>query len=156
MRLLWITLLALTLASCIQMTTRSGDCNTASGDVTWVFYNEMPLNSSWAKCIYCGSNVSEENLYDFVHSHYSNYPEDRGYLLEALEQQRAEADSLGEDINESLSPCFYTYTWNGFDTDTQTGCEQDTCSDNPSIHDMVGRGHGAWSVARGVLGIHYD
>ena len=54
MRLLWITLLALTLASCIQMTTRSGDCNTASGDVTWVFYNEMPLNSSWAKCIYCG------------------------------------------------------------------------------------------------------
>jgi len=138
------------------MTTRTGDCTTAVGEVTWVFYNELPINSDWAKCIFCGAGIAEADLYEFVHNQYAAYPEGRSYLVESLEQNYADAQESGEDINESLTPCFYTYGYGGYDMDTQTGCEQDACSDNPSINDMVNRDHGAWGVSRSIINMHYD
>ena len=152
MRLIGISALCLLLSACTQFTTKTGDCTTAQGEVTWVFYNEMPLNTQWTKCIYCGANIAEEDLYDFVHGHYSTYPEDRQYLLEELETNEDDPE-----INESLTPCFYTYDgWGEFNTQTPEGCEQDACSDTPSINDMVGRAHGAWDVARRLLNVNYD
>ena len=156
MRLIGILSLALLMGACTQMTTRSGDCTIADGEVTWVFYNEMPLNTEWAKCIYCGANIAKEDLYDFVLGHYQSYPEDRSYQLDQLEERLANQQQEGLDINDSLTPCFYTYTWGGYNTVTPDGCGLDACSDNPSIHDMVGRGYPAWEVARRYLNVNYD
>ena len=157
MRLIGLLALALLMGACTQMTTKTGDCTTSDGDVTWVFYNEMPLTTGWTKCIYCGANIAKEDLYDFIQGHYAGYPEDRQYLLEGLEEQLANAEQEGVDINESLTPCFYTYNSYGqYNTATPEGCEQDACLGPPSINDMVGRGHGAWSVARRLLNVNYD
>ena len=82
MRLIGILSLVFLMAACTKMTTRTGDCTTADGEVTWVFYNEMPLNTQWSKCVYCANNIAKEDLYDFVHGHYQSYPEDRSYLLD--------------------------------------------------------------------------
>ena len=156
MRLIGILALAFLLTSCTQFTTRTGDCTTADGEVIWVFYNELPINNEWTKCIYCGAGIAEADLYDFVHDRYASYPEDRSYLLEELEERYSNAQAEGTDINESLTPCFYTYDWNDYDNDTQTGCEQIVCSDNPTINDMVRRNHGAWRVSRSIVNMHYD
>ena len=156
MRLIGILSLAFLMSACTQMTTETGDCTTADGEVTWVFYNEMPLNTQWAKCIYCGANIAKEDLYDFVLGHYQSYPEDRSYLLDELEDRQTSAEQEGIDINDRLTPCFYTYHWTDYNTDTPEGCGLEVCSDPPSVHDMVGRNHGAWSVSRRLLNLNYD
>jgi hypothetical protein len=155
MKLIGIITLTLILTSCTQMTTRTGDCTTAGGEVTWVFYNEMPINRLHTKCIFCGAGVAEGDLYDFVHEQYDSMPHLSG-MREGLEQDYANAQESGDDINESLTPCFYTTDYGGHPVDTQTGCEQECCSDFPSISSMVRRDQGAWSVVRSIINMHYD
>ncbi len=121
-----------------------------------MFYNEIPLNSDWAQCIYSGALVDEADLYSFVRHHDTGYSEDREYLLESLEAQQSESEVNGVDINQSLTPCFFMYPWAGYDTKTQTACQAEACSSSPSIRDVVRREHGTWRIAREILGVPYD
>ena len=155
MRLILVSAIALGMTACITLTLKSDTCP-PDGAVTWVFYNELPVNKDFSKCIYCGTSIPESELYNFVRARFATYEADRRYNLEELEEQKANADAEGDDINQSLTPCFYTYNYGEYDTDTRTGCEADICSDTPSTNDMVWRDHGAWRQANGLLNINYE
>ena len=137
----------------------SGTCSAPNDNVSWVFYTEQSVLGVHEKCIYCGNSVREADLYDYVKTHYESYvtngnEEQNGeMLLTELEERKAEAEEEGGDIKDRLTPCFYTYQWGAFDTDTIEGCAQDVCSDAPSINDNVGRAHGAWRVSSSYINL---